>query len=62
MAARESSVLKAQHGCIDCLAWMTCAELEGLKRGRSSTKDEARMIDMGLSSGWIWLLVFSFPS
>ncbi|KAL3533818.1 hypothetical protein ACH5RR_007339 [Cinchona calisaya] len=24
----RNDVLKAQHGCIDCLAWMMCAELE----------------------------------
>ncbi|XP_027068028.1 uncharacterized protein [Coffea arabica] len=51
----RNDVLKAQHGCIDCLSWMMCAELEGSKRGRSSTKDEARMIDVGLSSGDVTL-------
>lgn len=51
----RNDVLKAQHGCIDCLAWMMCAELEGSKRGRSSTSDEARIIDMGPPSGDVTL-------
>ncbi|CAI9100017.1 OLC1v1036934C2 [Oldenlandia corymbosa var. corymbosa] len=27
----RDDVLKAQHGCIDCLAWMICSELEASK-------------------------------
>ncbi|KAL3533812.1 hypothetical protein ACH5RR_007333 [Cinchona calisaya] len=37
----RNDVLKAQHGCIDCLAWMMCAELEGSEPVKSSISTEA---------------------
>lgn len=33
------SVLKAQHGCIDCLAWMMCAELDSSKTSCSANSE-----------------------
>lgn len=33
------SVLKAQHGCIDCLAWIICAELTSPKPSKRTTSD-----------------------
>lgn len=40
-SANADDVLKAQHGCIDCLAWMMCTELDGSKTMKSTTLDGA---------------------
>lgn len=31
------SALKAQHGCIDCLAWMICTELDSSKTTKNTS-------------------------
>lgn len=45
------SVSKAQHGCIDCLALMICAELQALKSFKDSS-EKSSIIGKTKYSGW----------
>ncbi|MED6184209.1 hypothetical protein PIB30_045241 [Stylosanthes scabra] len=40
----NDSVSKAQHGCIDCLALMICAELQAKEITRGSTPNQIRVV------------------
>jgi hypothetical protein len=51
-----TSVSKAQHGCIDCLALMICAELQA-PESFASTSEKSSVL--GKKGGTSWFLILS---
>lgn len=52
------SVSKAQHGCIDCLALMICAELQALASFKDFS-EKFRIVGKAGDSGWYIILIIS---
>lgn len=52
----RDDIMKAQHGCIDCLAWMLCSELDASKDLKSS-KSENVSIECSVCTYVISILI-----